>query len=73
MRGMTQEGISFTAAQDQKQKLAKQYEILAEEFKQRLMDFRSVDKVFLDKLDSVQREMAAKTQENMAAMERMQG
>ena len=53
---MTQDGVSFTAAQNDKQRLSDKYQVMSEEFKMRLMDFRAVDKMLLDKLDNLQRQ-----------------
>lgn len=66
-----QDGVSFTAAQEDKTRLSKQYHMASEEFKQRIMDFRGVDKALLDKLDATQRELKAKTEENSAVLDRM--
>lgn len=73
-RAMTmQDGVSFTAAQEDKTRLADSYHQAAEEFKQRLMDFRSVDRALLDKLDAVQRALLEKSKENMDVMDRLGG
>jgi len=68
-----QDGVSFTAAQEEKATLAKSYEQASAEFRSRLTDFRFVDKALLDRLDKLQRELSAKGKENMAAMERISG
>ncbi|PJB69562.1 MAG: hypothetical protein CO093_10205 [Alphaproteobacteria bacterium CG_4_9_14_3_um_filter_47_13] len=68
-----QDGVSFTAAQEDKARLSKQYQEASKEFQRRILDFRSVDKALLDKLDGVQRELKGKSEENSAVMERMQG
>ena len=60
---MTKDGVSFTAAQDQKQRISERYEKMTEEFKQRIMDFRVVDKALLDKLDALQRQLADKARD----------
>ena len=68
---MVQDGVSFTAAQEDKHRLADKYQAASKEFQQRIMDFRGVDKALLDRLDGIQRELKAKTLENSAVMERM--
>lgn len=67
-----QDALSFTAAQEEKAILSDSYRQCAEEFKARLFEFRDVDRVMLDRLDAKQRELVARTKENMAAMERTQ-
>lgn len=68
-----QDGVSFTAAQEDKARLADQYQKSSAEFQRRIMDFRGVDRPLLDKLDAIQRELKTKTEENSAAMERISG
>lgn len=69
----TGDGVSFTAVQTEKAVLSESYKVCAGEFKARLIEFRAVDKSLLDRLDALQRELAARSQENMAAMERLGG
>ena len=69
---MVKDSVAFTASQDQKVKLSERYQVISTEFKQRIMDFRSVDKALLDQLDAKQRELANKTKENMQTMENLQ-
>ncbi len=67
------DSVAFTAAQEEKERLSASYQRCAQEFQQRLMDFRDVDKTLLDNLNQAQLDLKSKTQENSAAMERMQG
>lgn len=67
------DGVSFTALQDQKDDLAARYEMASAEFKSRLPEFRRTDRALLNRLEILQRDLAARTQENMDMMGRMAG
>jgi len=67
------DGVSFTALQDRKDDLASRYEQASAEFKSRLPEFRRTDRSLLDRLEALQRDLAARTRENMDMMERMAG
>lgn len=71
-RAMTmRDGVSFTAAQEEKEGLLTQYQVISQEFQKRILDFRGVDRALLDRLDSTQRRLKVMTLENSATMERM--
>ena len=71
-----QDALAFNSLQDEKQKIAEQYQKAAEEFKHRLTEMRQVDKTILDNMEKAQDDLRLKTEHNMHLMnqlERMSG
>lgn len=56
--------LTFAILQDEKESIASQYTRASEEFRARLEDFRNVEKPLLNRLETLQKNLAEKTQGN---------
>lgn len=62
---------AFAILQDEKEAIANQYTKASEEFRARLDDFRSVEKGLLNRLETLQKNLAEKTQGNNIMVQQM--
>ncbi len=63
--------MSFAILQDEKSILAERYVRLSREFRDRIEDFRGIDKSHLDKLESLQKVLADSSRTNNALIGRI--
>ena len=63
--------MSFSILQDEKDMLASQYMKASEEFRERVQEFRRVDRSLLDRLEKLQTKLGEKTHSNNALVSQM--
>jgi hypothetical protein len=64
--------LAFSILQYEKEKIAGEYMSASKEFRTRLNEFRTVDKVLMSRLERLQKDLAEKATSNNALVEQMQ-
>lgn len=67
----TNDVLTLTSIEDEKDFLAIRYEKLATEFKNRTADFKAIDMMLIEQLGKLQNELAEKTASNMQTLDRL--
>jgi len=63
--------FSFAVLQDEKEKVANSYVKASAEFRKRLNEFRGIDRSLLDRLDTLQQDLAQRTKSNNVIVQRL--
>lgn len=63
--------INFTVLQDEKSYLAERYISMSSEFRERINEFRGIDRGVLDRLEALQKQLGEYTRGNNQAISRM--
>ncbi len=64
--------VGFAILQDEKEKVTNSYARASREFRDRLNEFRGVERSMLDRLDALQKDLAIRTQSNNVIVKRIQ-
>ena len=68
---LTNDMLAFSIMQYEKEKLASQYVMASEAFRERIEEFRGTDRGLLDKLEKIQKELSMKASDNNALVNQM--
>lgn len=69
----TNDLMSFAIMQDEKQQLSEKYVEMSREFRDRIEDFRGIDKALLDRLEMLQNDLGQVFKDNNKAINRVKG
>ncbi len=68
---LTKDMLAFSIMQYEKEKLAGQYMMASEAFRERLEEFRNADRGLLNKLEKLQKDLSVKASDNNRLVEQM--
>ena len=68
----TNDGTAFTMNEGSKEHVAEVYEKAANEFHERVDEFRTVDKTLIQKLEATQKSLGESTKSNLKLLEKLQ-
>lgn len=67
----TNDGVTLTSIEGEKERLAQRYDQMGQEFKARIKDFKTLDSLLIKQLETFQIELSEKTRNNMESIERL--